>query len=282
MFRHNQVCLSVENLSVTIHTQNGIVHPVKDVSFAIGQGRVLGLVGESGSGKSLTAKAIMRLLTQNKNMEYSGRVMFEGQDLFKLSSVSMRFLRGRRIGMVFQDPLAALNPVLTIGRQLRELFIAHTDCSKNEADKKSFAVLRKVGLLNQERICRQYPHQLSGGMRQRVCIALAIALKPSLIIADEPTTALDVTLQAQILAELKTLQQDYGAAILLISHDMGVIAELADDVAVMRHGTIVEYNDCFNLFDYPQHEYTKRLLLASSLADLADGAQRYNDGPATA
>jgi len=282
MFRHNQACLSVENLSVNINTQDGIVHPVKDVSFAIGQGRVLGLVGESGSGKSLTAKAILRLLTQNKNIEYNGRVIFEGQDLFKLSPASMRSLRGRRLGMVFQDPLAALNPVLTIGRQLRELFTAHTGCSGGEADKQSFAVLKKVGLLNQERICRQYPHQLSGGMRQRVCIALAIALKPSLIIADEPTTALDVTLQAQILAELKTLQQDYGAAILLISHDMGVIAELADDVAVMRHGTIVEYNDCFNLFDYPHHEYTKRLLLASSLTELADGARRYNDGPATA
>ncbi|MDR1702306.1 MAG: ABC transporter ATP-binding protein [Sporomusaceae bacterium] len=259
--------LEVKNLSVAA----GAAKLVENVSWELFPGEILGLVGESGSGKSLTAKAVLGLLHEaGSRMAVSGEVLLEGENVLRLGAKELRPLRGKKISIIFQDPLTALNPVLSIGKQVRELFLTHEKCSEREAAAKSILLLKKMGLVNAERVYRQYPHQLSGGMRQRVCIAIAIALKPPVIIADEPTTALDVTLQAQILAELKMLKNNYNAAILLISHDMGVIAEMADTVAVMQKGRIVEYSDCYSLFDYPQHDYTKKLLAASRLDELAE------------
>ena len=261
-------CIEIKNLSLQITNPQENFYPLKNVSLKIPEGKIIGIVGESGSGKSLLARSILGLADyQNKNIHSSGEIWFEGQDLMALSTRQMRSLRGRKISLVLQDPMTALNPVLPILWQLRELFTTHQRCSRSEAKKKSIAVLHKVGLTEPEKLAYRFPHQLSGGMRQRVMIAMAIALKPTLIIADEPTTALDVTLQAQILTELKHLQREYGITILLISHDMSVIAELADEVVVMRQGTIIEYNDCYTLFNAPQQEYTKRLILASRLEE---------------
>lgn len=278
----NSICLQIKNLSVEIDTRYGTVYPLKNISLDVPQGKVLGIVGESGSGKSLMARSIMRIAhQQNKNIHTSGKIWFEGQDLMNLPEESMRKLRGEKISMVFQDPMTSLNPVLPIGWQMKELFTTHQACSANDAKMQSIEMLKKVGLPRAEKIYRQFPYQLSGGMRQRIMIAMALALNPSLIIADEPTTALDVTLQAQILAELKQLQLEFGVTIMLISHDMGVIAEMADDVAVMRQGEIIEYNDCYSLFDQPQHEYTKRLMAASRLEEFSNRLD-YSYGTITA
>lgn len=261
-------CLEVKNLSVQIQNQDKTFYPLKNISLSLPHGKIIGIVGESGSGKSLLARSILGLADyQNKNIHTSGEIWFAGQDLMTLSRKEMRAVRGREISLVLQDPMTALNPVLPILWQLRELFITHQGCSKQAAKEQSIAVLHKVGLAEPEKLAYRFPHQLSGGMRQRVMIAMAIALKPALIIADEPTTALDVTLQAQILAQLKELQTEYGITILLISHDMSVIAELADEVAVMKQGEMIEYNDCYTLFDAPEQEYTKKLILASRLTD---------------
>ncbi len=236
-------CLAVKNLSIQIHDRHAVLNQVNNVSFEIASGRVLGLVGESGAGKSLVAKAIVGLLNQG-NMSCQGRVIFEGKDLARLPEEELRKIRGARIGMVFQDPAASLNPVMTVGRQVREIYTTHLRCSAKEARGKGLEMLRRAQLREPDKVWHEYPHQLSGGMRQRVMIAMALALGPSLIIADEPTTALDVTTQAEILHELRLLQKQLGAAILLITHDMGVIAEMADNVAVMRAGEIVEYQSC--------------------------------------
>ncbi len=253
------------------------IQPLKKITLDVPAGKIIGIVGESGSGKSLLARCILGLADfRNNNIECSGEIWFEGRDLMTLTSRQMRTLRGRKMSLVLQDPMTALNPVLPILWQLTELFITHQGCSKQEAKVQSIRVLHKVGLSEPEKLAYRFPHQLSGGMRQRVMIAMALALKPALIIADEPTTALDVTLQAQILMELKSLQQEYGVTILLISHDMSVIAELADEVAVMRQGEIIEYNDCYTLFDYPQHEYTKRLIRASRMEEDDDLEWRGN------
>lgn len=276
-------CLQIKNLSVEIKTRQGLAYPVKNLSLEIPTGKVVGIVGESGSGKSLTARSILRLADlQHKNIYTQGEIWFEGQDLMTLSEKDMRKIRGGKISMVFQDPMTSLNPVLPIGWQLKELFTTHTVCSASEAKHQSIDMLQKVGLAKADKLYRQFPYQLSGGMRQRVMIAMALALKPKLVIADEPTTALDVTLQAQILEELKQLQQEFGMSILLISHDMGVIAELADEVAVMKQGEIVEVNDCYSLFDHPQHEYTQRLMAASRLEILHTSGWDYPYGTITA
>lgn len=264
-------CIEIKNLSVQITNGQEMLHPLKKVFLKVPTGKIIGIVGESGSGKSMLARSILGLADiQNKNIRCSGEIWFEGMDLMTLSVSQMRSLRGAKISLVLQDPMTALNPVLPILWQLQELFTTHRGYSKKEAKKESIAILHKVGLPKPETLSYRFPHQLSGGMRQRVMIAMALALKPALIIADEPTTALDVTLQAQILTELKSLQKEYGVTILLISHDMSVIAEMADEVAVMRQGEIIEYNDCCTLFDQPKHEYTKRLILASRLEENDD------------
>jgi len=263
--RH-RYCLDIRNVSVDIYSDSGVLHPVKNVSLQVPEGKILGIVGESGSGKSLLARTIMRLADQRKNnINCRGEIWFDGINLMTLGEQDMRPWRGRRISMVFQDPMTSLNPVLPVGWQVSEVFTTHLNCSNREAKSKALELFNQLGLAEADKLYHRFPHQLSGGMKQRVMIAIAIALQPALIIADEPTTALDVTLQAQILSQLKRLQQDYGTTIIIISHDMGVIAGIADHVAVMKQGQIVEYNDCYSLFDAPQHPYTKKLLAASCL-----------------
>jgi oligopeptide/dipeptide ABC transporter ATP-binding protein len=231
---------------------------VEDVSLELGRGEILGLVGESGCGKSVTAAAIMRLLPAGATI--SGRVLFGGQDLLALSEPAMRERRGARIAMVFQEPMTALNPTLTIGYQIEEVLLLHTSLEARARRAKAQALLREVGIGAPERRSRQYPHELSGGLRQRVAIAMAIACEPSLLIADEPTTALDVTIQAQILDLLERLGREHGMAVLLITHDLGVVGETCERIAVMYAGRIVETGVARDVLARPRHPYTRALL----------------------
>lgn len=252
--------LEVKNLKTGFDTDQGQVIAVDGVSFSVSAGKTLGIVGESGCGKSVTALSINRLLPQPMGKILGGEVWFEGKDLTKASDKEMHAIRGCRIGMVFQEPLTALNPVHTIGRQLSECFLLHRDISKKEAWERSIELMRKVGIPSAEVRVTEYPHQMSGGMRQRVVIAMALSCKPGLVIADEPTTALDVTIQAQILELMKSLQQEMGMAIIMITHDLGVIAETCDDVVVMYAGRVAEKGSVFDIFEKPAHLYTKGLL----------------------
>ena len=252
--------LSVQNLTTAFQTDEGLLTAVDGVSFSIEPGQTVGLVGESGCGKSVTAFSINRLLPQPSGRILSGSILFDGMDLTQIPDGELRAIRGRDIGMIFQEPMAALNPVHRIGRQLSEVFLLHTACTKKQAWGQSIALLRKVGIPEPEQRAMDYPHQLSGGMKQRVVIAMAIALKPKLVIADEPTTALDVTVQAQILSLLKDLQKEMGMGLLLITHDLSVIAETCDDVVVMYAGRVVEQASVRDLFTHPRHAYTRGLL----------------------
>ena len=252
--------LSVRQLAVGFETDDGLLRAVDNVSFEIAPGRTLGLVGESGCGKSVTALSLIRLLPQPAGKILGGEILFEGRNLLTLPLSEMHRIRGARIGMVFQEPMTALNPVHTIGRQLSEVYRTHEIISKAEAWRRSIAMLARVGLPSPELRAAEYPHHLSGGMRQRVVIAMALALHPRLLIADEPTTALDVTIQAQILDLIKDLQRELGMAVLLITHDLGVIAETCDDVAVMYAGRIAEQAPVAQLFAHPRHPYTRGLL----------------------
>ncbi len=252
--------LSVRQLAVGFETDDGLLRAVDNVSFDIAPGRTLGLVGESGCGKSVTALSLMRLLPQPAGKILGGEILFEGRNLLTLPLSEKHRIRGARIGMVFQEPMTALNPVHTIGRQLSEVYRTHEDISKAEAWRRSIAMLARVGLPSPELRAAEYPHHLSGGMRQRVVIAMALACHPRLLIADEPTTALDVTIQAQILDLIKDLQRELGMAVLLITHDLGVIAETCDDVAVMYAGRIAEQAPVAQLFAAPRHPYTRGLL----------------------
>lgn len=233
---------------------------VDGVDFTVGKGRTLGLVGESGCGKSVTALSIIRLLPQPMGKILDGQILFDGVDLRTVAAPEMHRIRGGRIGMVFQEPLTALNPVHRIGRQLSEVFLLHLEISKAEAWDRSIEILKKVGIPSPEVRVLEYPHQLSGGMRQRVVIAMALACKPGLLIADEPTTALDVTIQAQILELMKELQAEMGMSIIMITHDLGVIAETCDDVVVMYAGRVAERGSVEVIFNRPAHLYTKGLL----------------------
>jgi len=251
--------LRVADLRVSFATDEGVVHAVDGVSFDVNPGEVVAIVGESGCGKSVTAQTLIGL-TRSPNATISGTAIFGGRDLIDLSDDELRTVRGAHIAMVFQDPMTSLNPVYRVGDQIAEMIRAHREVSKREALTRAVELLHSVGIPNPERRARDYPHEFSGGMRQRVMIAMALALEPELLIADEPTTALDVTIQAQILNLLRTLNREKNTSVVLITHDLGVVAELADKVVVMYAGQVVEQASLDELFYQPQHPYTWGLL----------------------
>jgi oligopeptide/dipeptide ABC transporter ATP-binding protein len=252
--------LAIRDLSVHFHIRGGVLVAVDRVDLRLDAGQTLGLVGESGCGKSVTASAIMGLVPMPPGRIAGGQILFEGQDLLGLPESRMRRVRGNRISMIFQEPMTSLNPVFTVGDQVGEVIRQHQGLSRRGARDRVVEIFRLVGIPAPERRVRDYPHQMSGGMRQRVMIAMALACNPRLMIADEPTTALDVTIQAQILDLMNRLKQETGAAILFITHDLGVIAEMAQEVAVMYAGKVVEEADAETLFARPQHPYTVGLL----------------------
>ena len=254
-----ETLLAVEDLHVRFGTSRGPVHAVSGVSFAIEPGETLGLVGESGCGKSVTSLALLGILARNGKVT-RGRALFEGRDLIGLSDSALRQIRGKEIAMIFQDPMTSLNPVLTIGRQIRESLETHLGLGKQAATSRAAELIDQVGIPSAEARLRDYPHQFSGGMRQRAMIAMALACKPRLLIADEPTTALDVTIQAQILDLLRKLVADSDAALILITHDLGVVAGMCERVAVMYGGMFMETGSADQIFDQPRHPYTLGLL----------------------
>ncbi len=256
----DQKILEVRNLQTSFTTERGVLKAVDDVSFDLYAGKTLGVVGESGCGKSVTSLSIMRLIPNPPGKITGGQILYKGRDLLQLGSEEMRKIRGNEISMIFQEPMTSLNPVFTIGNQLMEAILLHQDLSKAEALNKAVEMLRLVGIPAPEKRIRDYPHQLSGGMRQRVMIAMALSCNPKILIADEPTTALDVTIQAQILDLLRDLQQKTGLALLLITHDLGVVAEMAHDVVVMYAGRVVERAPLNEIFKSPKHPYTRGLL----------------------
>ncbi|WP_167647077.1 ABC transporter ATP-binding protein [Mameliella alba] len=252
--------LSVENLQIRFHTGDGLVHAVNDVSFDMAEGQKLALVGESGSGKSQIALAIMGLLA--KNAEVAGKVRFDGRDLLSLPASQLNALRAAEISLIFQDPMSSLNPYMTIERQLGEVVELHEGASRAEARKRALEVMEAVRIPDARNRLRAYPHEFSGGMRQRIVIAMALICRPRLILADEPTTALDVTVQAQIMALLDEIQRDLGTAVLLITHDLGVVAGFCDDTMVLYGGRVMEAAPTPAIFDAPGHPYTRGLLRA--------------------
>ena len=252
--------LKVQNLTTYFHTDNGIARAVDGVSFEINRGETLGLVGESGCGKSVASLSIMRLVPSPPGKIEDGVILFDENSLLDLSETDMRRVRGNEIAMIFQEPMTSLNPVFTCGYQIDEAVILHQDLDRRSAREKTVEMLQLVGMPDPEQRANEYPHQLSGGMRQRVMIAMALCCNPDILIADEPTTALDVTIQAQILDLLSRLQEDLGMAVLMITHDLGIIAEMADRVAVMYAGRIVETGSVDEIFVHPEHPYTRGLL----------------------
>lgn len=251
--------LDVKGLKTYFYTEDGVVQAVNSVDFKIRRGEVLGVVGESGSGKSVSSLSVLRLVSKPGKIE-GGQIFFKGNDLLKMSESEMMDLRGNQISMIFQQPTSCLNPVFRIGEQVAEVLEIHQNMSKKEAWDKGVDMLRKVGIPNPQRRAQAYPHEISGGQAQRVMIAMALACAPDLLIADEPTTALDVTIQAQILDLMRNLRDELGTSILLITHDLGVVAEMCDSVAVMYAGRIVEYTDVYSIFEQPLHPYTEGLL----------------------
>ncbi len=256
----NERLLEVNNLQTYFYTSSGVVKAVDGVSFSLKKGQTLGIVGESGSGKSVTASSIMRLVPSPPGKIAGGEIIFDGKDILKLSRKELLNVRGRDIAMIFQDPMTALNPVFTIGKQISEAILVHRKISKDDAKKLTIQALETVGISDAESRYKNYPFEFSGGMRQRAMIAMAIVCNPKLLIADEPTTALDVTIQAQVLELMKNLQKELNTSILIITHDLGVIWEMADYVMVMYAGKTVEYTDMINLYKNPKHPYTWGLL----------------------
>ncbi|MCK6256195.1 ABC transporter ATP-binding protein [Fictibacillus sp. KIGAM418] len=257
----SEALLEVKNLVTNFYTEEGVVRAVNDVSFSIGEQETVCIVGESGCGKSITSLSIMQLINENGKIE-NGEVNFAGRNLLKLNKKEISRLRGNDIGMIFQEPMTSLNPVYTIGQQMIEPLQEHLLLSRKEAYKKAQELITRLGIPNAEKIINMYPHELSGGMLQRIMIGIAISCNPKLIIADEPTTALDVTIQAQILDILRDIKEQFKTSILLITHDLGVVAEMADYVVVMYAGKIVEQGPVLEMFTNPQHPYTKGLLKA--------------------
>lgn len=265
--------IEVKKLVTQFSGKNGTVTAVDGVSFSIKRGKTLGIVGESGCGKSVTSMSILRLIPPQSGKIASGEILFEGKDLTKLSDKEIRQIRGNEIAMIFQDSMTGLNPVMTIGKQLVETITAHSKMDKKEAWERAEEMLMKVGIPSPAQRLKEYPHQLSGGMRQRVMIAMALSCNAALFIADEPTTALDVTIQAQILELMKELKEKENKSIMLITHDMGVVAEMADDVMVMYAGKEMEYGDVRRIFKHPLHPYTQGLLKSIPRLD-QDSAER--------
>ena len=264
-----ETILKVENLKTYFYTYEGVVKALEGINFELKKGKTLGMVGETGCGKSVTALSIMNLIPDPPGKIIDGKVVFRGNDLLKLSGKEIRKIRGKDISMIFQEPMMALNPVYAIGDQISEALLLHDVELRDVKDKrekkkkamlKAHSALRLVGISDPERMCKSYPHELSGGMCQRAMIAMAMACNPSLLIADEPTTALDVTIQAQILELMKKLVNDFGSSVLLITHNLGVVAETCDDVAVMYAGRIVEQGNVIDVFKHPQHPYTIGLM----------------------
>jgi oligopeptide transport system ATP-binding protein len=264
--------LEVRNLETQFKTQDGVVKAVNNVSFYVNRSETLGIVGESGSGKSVTSLSVMRLIPNPPGRITGGEVVFDGQDILKISEEKMRELRGNRIAMIFQDPMTSLNPVLNIGQQITESLILHLKLSAREARDRAIELLNMVGIPGAAKRIDEYPHQFSGGMRQRVMIAMALACNPELLIADEPTTALDVTIQAQILELIKRLQAELGMAVIIITHDLGVVAGMADRVMVMYAGRVVEEGTTHEIFNKPRMPYTIGLL--KSIPRLDDAHDR--------
>ncbi|MBS4197788.1 ABC transporter ATP-binding protein [Lederbergia citri] len=254
--------LKVRDLRVSFHTRDGEFEAVRGINFEVKKGETLGIVGESGSGKSVTARSIMRLLPSPPSYMKAGEITFLGENLAHKTEKEMEAIRGRDIGMIFQDPMTSLNPTIRIGKQISESLIKHQKLSKKEGKKQAIEILKLVGIRNSEARYNQYPHEFSGGMRQRVMIAIALACRPTLLIADEPTTALDVTIQAQILNVMKDIQEKFGTSIILITHDLGVVAGMCDRVVVMKDGEVVETGTTEEIFESPKHPYTLKLLNA--------------------
>ncbi|MFH2064060.1 MAG: ABC transporter ATP-binding protein [Pseudomonadota bacterium] len=255
------IILEIDNLVTSFDTEAGRIRAVDQVSFTAAKGRTLGVVGESGCGKSVTALSIMRLLPKPSGVIEAGKILFHGEDLAGISATEMRRIRGKKISMIFQEPMTALNPVHRIGRQIEEVFQLHfPKMGRPETRRKIIQALKDVGISDPDKRIHEYPHQISGGMRQRVMIAMALACRPDVLIADEPTTALDVTIQAQILELIDRLQKEIHMSVIFITHDLGVIAEICDDVLVMYAGKVVETAPVFSLFESPKHPYTQGLL----------------------
>ncbi|MCL1695533.1 MULTISPECIES: ABC transporter ATP-binding protein [unclassified Lysinibacillus] len=262
----SKTILEVKDLKINFKTYAGLVHAVRGVTFDLKEGETLAIVGESGSGKSVTSNALMKLIPQPPGIYESGQILFNGRDLVPLSDKEMSKVRGNEIAMIFQDPMTSLNPTMKVGRQITEVILQHKKVSKADAKKRAIELLTQVGIPFPEKRYNQYPHEFSGGMRQRVVIAIALAADPKLLIADEPTTALDVTIQAQILELMKEIQKNSKTSIIFITHDLGVVANIADRVAVMYAGQIVEYGTVNDIFYNPKHPYTWGLL--GSMPDL--------------
>lgn len=261
--------LEVKNLCVNFGTYGGEVNAVRGVTFDLHKGETLAIVGESGSGKSVACKTIMRILSSNGYIK-DGQILFDGKDLTKISEKDMEKVRGKDIAMIFQDPMTSLNPTMTIGKQIMEPIIKHQGFSREDAKKRAIELIELVGISDAEKRFKQYPHQFSGGMRQRIVIAISLACNPKVLIADEPTTALDVTIQAQILELIKDLQEKTGVAVIFITHDLGVVANMADRVAVMYAGKIIEYGTSDDIFYDPKHPYTWGLLGSMPTLDIGD------------
>ena len=256
----NEKILDVRQLQTDFYIDGSVIPAVDKITFTVSKGETLGIVGESGSGKSVTSLSVMRLIPNPPGRITSGKVLFKGEDLLQKTEDEIRRIRGNNISMIFQEPMTSLNPVYTVGKQISETIMLHQKIGKKDAMYKAVEMLRMVKVPLPEKRIKQYPHELSGGMRQRVMIAMALSCGPELLIADEPTTALDVTIQAQILEILKQLKQEIGMAVMLITHDLGVVAEVADNVLVMYCGRIVEYASVYDIFANPKHPYTTGLL----------------------
>lgn len=263
--------LQVKDLHVSFNVKGGEVKAVRGMNFEIGKGETVAIVGESGSGKSVTAQTIMRLIPSPPSIIRQGEILFQGQDMLKKSNKEMEAIRGKDIGMIFQDPMTSLNPTIKVGKQITEVLIKHQKMSAAQAKQEGIEMLKMVGIKNAEARFNQYPHEFSGGMRQRVMIAIALACRPALLIADEPTTALDVTIQAQIMDVMKDMQQRLGTSIILITHDLGVVAGMCDRVIVMYAGEVVETGTKWEIFKNPQHPYTKGLLRSMPRLDQKKG-----------
>lgn len=256
----NKELLKVNNLGITFFTDRGALPAVQEVNFTVHPGETLGVVGESGCGKSMTALSLMQLIPSPPGKITSGEIIYKGEDLLKKSEREIQNIRGKEISMIFQEPMTSLNPVVTVGKQIMEAVLTHENISKEDAKKRALEMISLVGIPMPEKVFASCPHQLSGGMRQRIMIAMALSCKPSLLICDEPTTALDVTIQAQILKLINRLKYEMNSSVLLITHDMGVISEMADNVIVMYAGKIVEYTSVNDLFKNPLHPYTVGLM----------------------